>query len=118
MVVENKELQRLFKVGKEGDWNPFFEKAYDVVNYAITTKFSNISLYHYDPESLKQDCIEQIWKLIDKKDRIQEDGNIFSYIIGAVDYLMRDNIRKANRRRKKAVVINTDQDPRVLVKNY
>ena len=102
MVVENEELQRLFKLGKDtGNWDPFFLRAQDVVDYTISTKFSNIKFYHYDPESLIQECLMQVWNLILRK-QIEENNNIFSYIIGAVSYLLRDCIRKENRRKERS----------------
>jgi DNA-directed RNA polymerase specialized sigma24 family protein len=109
MVVKNEKLIELFKVGKNGDWNPFFKKVEDVISYTIANKFSNIKYYYYDTEALYQDCLLKIWELI-LKEKIKENGNIFSYIIGSVSFLLRDVIRKETRRRGKAVIINVENN--------
>lgn len=107
MIVENKELRILFQKGEEGDWDPFFGKVESIVDYTMSTKFPNLKFYHYDPESVKQECLLQVWKLINKN-QLKKDSNMFSYIMGAVSFMLRDCIRKENRRKSKAKVVNVD----------
>jgi DNA-directed RNA polymerase specialized sigma24 family protein len=101
MVVKNKELQTsLILAKKRNEWNDFLRQASSVINYVFSEKFSNLKKYHYDIDSLKQECLINVWTIA-KTSKLKEDGNIFSYLIGLVSFYLRDCIRKETRRSKK-----------------
>jgi DNA-directed RNA polymerase specialized sigma24 family protein len=114
MIVSNDTLQKLFVDGKKNkNWDPFFKEVRKIIKFTLNNKFSNIAKYHYDTvESLEQDCCLRVWNLV-LRNQIKEGGNIFSYIIGSVSYLMRDEIRKSNRRRKKANITRLDDSLKI-----
>jgi DNA-directed RNA polymerase specialized sigma24 family protein len=73
-----------------------------LANFVLVNKFSNIS--KYDRENVKQEMVIKIWELIQRKE-IDKNSNIFSYIIGRYIFILRDYIRKANRRKKIAEIV-------------
>lgn len=108
MIIKNEDLQVLFyEASVDRNWNDFFKEVDKIVSYTINTKFHNIVRKNYDTESVKQDCLVKVWNLIEKG-QIKAQGNIFSYIIGTTSFIMRDFIRKENRRKSKVNFVSLD----------
>jgi hypothetical protein len=101
-------LKKYFELGEStGDWTEFFTRCYEIANYTLVNKFSNIS--SFDKENIKQEMVVKIWQLI-KENKINKESNMFSYILQRYIFMLRDVIRKSNRQKRIVEIISLSEN--------
>lgn len=100
--IDKEKLKTDFKTK---DYNSFFKQAYDITDYVCSRNY-NIR----DPEvrmDYVQDCLANLQLKINQG-KVQEDNNLFSFIIQNSSFRILEILRKERKRNNKVKFVSYD----------